>query len=59
MELSALKLKKLLYIPGGNYLQRPEKQTKKSALKKFLVSYDVFTIFKAVKPRKIPREAKM
>ena len=43
---------------GGN-LQRLEKQTKMSALKKFFVSYDVFTIFTSIKHREIPCEAKM
>ena len=57
MELSGRKLKKLLYF--RRELAKPEKQTKKSALKKFLISYDVFTIFTAVKHREIPCEVKM
>ena len=36
----------LSYISGGTYKHLKNKQ-KKSALKKFLVSYDVFTIFTA------------
>ena len=36
----------------------PEKQTKKSALKKFLISYDVFEIFTPVEHKKISCEAK-
>ena len=36
--------KKGSYILGGN-LQCPKKTNKKSALKKFLASYDVFAIF--------------
>ena len=34
------------------------KKTKKSALKKFLVSYDVFAIFTSVKYKEIPCEAR-
>ena len=55
MELSSPKLK--------NFLRRerakPKKQTKKSALTKFLVSCDVFTIFTAVKHKETPCEAKI
>ena len=36
----------------------PEKQPKKSALKKFLVSYYVFTIFTSVEHTEIPCERK-
>ena len=36
----------------------PEKQTKKSVLKTFLVSYDVFAIFTSVEHMEIPREVK-
>ena len=68
MELSSSKMKKFLIFPemelssliffniSGRNLQRPEKQTKKSALKKFLVSYDVFAIFTSVKHREISCE---
>ena len=37
----------------------PEKQTKKSALENFLVSYDIFAISTAVKHREIPCEAEI
>ena len=37
----------------------PKKQTKNSALKKFLVSYDVFAIFTSVKHKEIPCEVKI
>ena len=36
----------------------PEKQTKKSASKKFLISYDVFAIFTSLERIKISCEAK-
>ena len=52
IELSSLKLKKL-----RRELERSKKQTKKSGLKKFLVSYDVFTIFTTAKHREISCEA--
>ena len=51
MELSNPKLKNPLYLRRD--LAKSEKQTKISALKKFLVSHDVFTIFTAVKYREI------
>ena len=51
MELSSLKLKKVLYF--RREFVKPEKQTKKS------VSYDVFTIFIAAKYSEIPCEVKM
>ena len=47
MQLSRPKLKKLLYF--RKELEKSAKQTKKSPLKKFLVSYNVFAIFTAVK----------
>ena len=43
---------------SGSNLQRPEKQTKKSSLKKFLVSYNIFAIYTAVKHREILCEKK-
>ena len=43
---------------SGSNLQRPEKQTKKSSLKKFLVSYNIFAIYTAVKHREIICEKK-
>ena len=49
MKLSNLKLKKLLYFRSE--LAKPQKQTKKPPLKKFLVSYNVFVIFKSVKQK--------
>ena len=52
----ATSLKNFLYFRRN--FQSLKKTSKKSALKKFLVSY-VFTIFKAVKHRKIPCEAKI
>ena len=57
MQLSSHKLKKLLISQEGTY--KPEKQTKKSALKKFLIAYDVFIIFTAAKYREIPCEAEV
>ena len=36
----------------------PKKQTKKSAMKKFLVSYDVFAIFTSVEHMELSLEAK-
>ena len=56
MVLSSPKLKKLLYF--RRKLANPKKQTKQTALKKFLVSYDVFAIFTSVKHKEIPCEAK-
>ena len=50
-------LKNFIYF--RRELAKPEKQTKNSDLKKFLVPYNVFAIFTAVKHRKIPCEAKM
>ena len=46
--------KKPLYFRRD--LAKSEKQTKKSPLKKFLVSHDVFTIFTAVKHREIKQK---
>ena len=57
MELSSTKLKKLVIFQ--EQLRKLENQTKKSALKTFLISYDVFTNFTAVKHREIPCEAKI
>ena len=37
----------------------PKKQTKKSALKKFLFTYDIFAIFTSVERMKISFEAKV
>ena len=54
-ELSSPKLKKLLIFQVGT-CTKPKEQ-KKSALKKFLVFYDVFTIFTVVKHRGISCEA--
>ena len=56
MELSSPKLKKS-YISGRNLSDLKNKQ-KKSVLKKYLVSYDVFAIFTAVKHRKILSKTK-
>ena len=54
MELSFHNLKKtLIFQEGAN--KAPE-GNKKSAPKKFLVSFDIFVIFTAVKHKKIPRE---
>ena len=47
MQVSRPKLKKLLYF--RKELEKSAKPTKKSPLKKFLVSYYVFAIFTAVK----------
>ena len=55
MKPSSPNLKTFLYF--WRELVLPENQTKKSTLKKVLASYDVFTIFKAVKDREIPCEA--
>ena len=57
MELNSLKLKKLLMFQKGTY--KTPKTNKKSALKKFLVSCEVFVIFTSVKHRKIPCEANL
>ena len=57
MELSSLKLKKLLYL--RRELAKLEKRTKKSSLKKFFVSYDAFVIFTSVKHKEIFCEAKI
>ena len=45
-------IESLLYF--RNELANPKKQTKKPALKIFITSYCVFTIFTAVKHREIP-----
>ena len=54
MELSFHKLKKTLIFQEG--ADNAPEASKKSAPKKFLVSFDVFVIFAAVKHKKIPRE---
>ena len=46
----ASNLKNFLYFK--KQLAKPEKETKKSALKKLLVCYDAFAIFTAVKRRR-------
>ena len=51
IKLSNLKLKKLLMFQKGTY--KPLKTIKKSALKKLLVSCDVFVIFLVVKHKEI------
>ena len=53
MELSLQKLKKLLTFQEGT---GKAPKTKKSASKKFLVSFDVFVILTTVKHMKIPRK---
>ena len=50
-------LKRFLYF--RRELVKSEKQTKKSALEKFLVSYDVFAMFTLVEHIEIPCEAKI
>ena len=55
-ELSSPKLKNLYF---RREFPKPEKQTKKSALKKFLVANDVFTMLTAIKHKQIPCEAKI
>ena len=57
MELSSPKLKNFVYF--RRELAKPELQTKKFALKKFLVSYDVSATFTPVKHREILCEAKI
>ena len=52
MELSSTKLKKLLIFQEGT--DKAPKTNKKSARKKFLVSFDVFVIFTVVKHGEIP-----
>ena len=54
MELCRFRLKKLL---GGNLESR--KTNKRSTMKKVLVSYDDFTVIKAVKHREIHCKAKL
>ena len=56
MELSSPKYKKLFFRKEH---PKPEKQTKKAALKKFLVANDVFAIFTAIKHKEIPCEEKI
>ena len=51
MKLSSPKLKRLLVFQEGTC--KTPKTNKKSALKKFLVSCDVFVILTAVKHREI------
>ena len=58
IEVCTPKLKILLIFLILLILPKPKNQTKKSALKKFLVSYGVFTVFTSVKDREIPCEAK-
>ena len=58
MELSSPKLKKTSYISGANLQSLKNKQSE-SALKTFLVSYDVSAVLTAVKYREILYEAKI
>ena len=52
MELSNYKLKRLLIFQEGT--EKAPKTNKKSVPKIFLVSFDAFVIFTAVKHREIP-----